>query len=336
MLPRLKNWAATPALLVMMGCGYVGDPLPPALNIPVAVGDFSASEQGDRIEVSFTLPDLTTEKTILREPGKVELCAGPYVGEGFNLDQWATTASQFPVADDKFGEVKTSIPAGEFVGKEILLAVRTAGPSWPILGLVEPGEGASCKTLAGSRGREGRCLGAGRKRHVAYGGRRAAKPESTFNIFRKTGQNEVSRLAGTSDKDSFEDAAAQYGTKYEYTVQAVEKTNHGPAVSDTLAAAVITPEDKFPPAIPSGVTVIAGLNSADLNWDRVSDKDLAGYRVYRAEGDGPFQSVSETLSVPGFSDRNVSAGHRYHYRVTSIDTKGNESGPSAVVEITMP
>ena len=48
-------------LLAFSGCGYVGPPQPPALNIPKPVDDLSVSEIGDRIVARFTPPSQTTE-----------------------------------------------------------------------------------------------------------------------------------------------------------------------------------------------------------------------------------------------------------------------------------
>ena len=47
--------------LLVTGCGYVGDPLPPALNIPVPVADLNAVQRGDQIIIQFTVPQMTTE-----------------------------------------------------------------------------------------------------------------------------------------------------------------------------------------------------------------------------------------------------------------------------------
>ena len=53
--------------LIAAGCGYVGDPLPPALNIPERVRDLSVEEVGGKLIVSFTQPKLTTEALPVRE-----------------------------------------------------------------------------------------------------------------------------------------------------------------------------------------------------------------------------------------------------------------------------
>ena len=46
----------------LAGCGYIGDPQPPALNIPMQVMDLQAEQVGAKIKLRFTIPDLTTEQ----------------------------------------------------------------------------------------------------------------------------------------------------------------------------------------------------------------------------------------------------------------------------------
>jgi hypothetical protein len=330
---RLKIWAIAPLLPMLWSCGYVGEPLPPALNIPLVVDDLSARQAGARIMVAFTLPSLTTEQTVLRAPGKIELRAGPPPNNGSDMNSWSGGAKQIPVTAGEFGVVETSFPASEFAGSRIVLAVRSAGPgdrfsAWSnivTLNVVKPLPApVDFKAEAASGG-------------VKLSWR---LPESrtgvTYNVLRKAQQDKAPVSAGSSDTDSFLDAAAEYGRTYEYSVQAMEKAGDSLAVGDMSATVSITPDDKFPPAMPTGLTALAGLNTAELNWERVTDSDLAGYRIYRAEGGGEFKRISDTLSVPGFSDAGVASGKKYRYQVTSIDVKGNESGPSAAVEISIP
>jgi fibronectin type 3 domain-containing protein len=76
----------------------------------------------------------------------------------------------------------------------------------------------------------------------------------------------------------------------------------------------------------------------DLSWQPNTEPDLAGYIVYRREGDGEWQRISPAQQVvgPGFHDPNVTAGHTYKYAVTAIDREGHESALSAEAEETVP
>src|SRR5258706_11859867 len=55
--------------LVMAGCGAVGEPLPPLLDIPVPATALSAVQRGDQILVAWPAPSLTMEGVSVR-PGR--------------------------------------------------------------------------------------------------------------------------------------------------------------------------------------------------------------------------------------------------------------------------
>jgi fibronectin type 3 domain-containing protein len=105
--------------------------------------------------------------------------------------------------------------------------------------------------------------------------------------------------------------------------------------------------DTFPPPTPSGLEAIPGGagaadRSIDLSWSPDNDADLAGYFVYRQEVDPQGQVTGtvtrlNTIPVvgPAYRDQTVLPGHRYAYRVTAVDTAGNESAPSADVQETL-
>jgi fibronectin type 3 domain-containing protein len=80
----------------------------------------------------------------------------------------------------------------------------------------------------------------------------------------------------------------------------------------------------------------AAPGSIELVWDRNTEADLAGYRIYRSTGDGPFEKLAELNEIPNYSDRAVEHGKTYHYALTAFDrsTPPNESARSARIEAT--
>ncbi len=77
-------------------------------------------------------------------------------------------------------------------------------------------------------------------------------------------------------------------------------------------------------------------HSVTVGWT-ASKSPVAGYNVYRASP--PNGPVKLTMSlVPGtqYTDRTVEAGRTYTYSVTSVDSKGVESSPSAKITVTVP
>jgi penicillin-binding protein len=86
-----------------------------------------------------------------------------------------------------------------------------------------------------------------------------------------------------------------------------------------------------PPVI-SEVRLSRNSGSVQINWYRVLDNDIAGYRVYRANTGGGFQQIA---SIPNhmnltYTDQGVSNPQSYLYSVTAVDIAGRESPLSSV------
>ena len=101
--------------------------------------------------------------------------------------------------------------------------------------------------------------------------------------------------------------------------------------SEVSAPIEFTLHDVYPPPAPTDLSA-ASFDSPkpaiDLIWQPVDDPRLAGYNVYRDNGDGNKTRLnSAPVALPAFHDDTVTAGQRYRYSVTAVDAKGNESVP---------
>jgi fibronectin type 3 domain-containing protein len=74
-----------------------------------------------------------------------------------------------------------------------------------------------------------------------------------------------------------------------------------------------------------------------MSWT-ASTSAVVGYNVYRTSPpDGQRKKLTPQLVTPTqYTDSNVEAGQTYSYVVTSVDSKGIESRPSAVIVVTVP
>jgi fibronectin type 3 domain-containing protein len=83
--------------------------------------------------------------------------------------------------------------------------------------------------------------------------------------------------------------------------------------------------------MPTGITVVPGVDRVFLTWNENKERDLAGYRIYRSvSSDKNYEVLTEKLLTrTTFSDETVKAGTTYYYIVTAVDTSGNESARSA-------
>jgi hypothetical protein len=143
------------------------------------------------------------------------------------------------------------------------------------------------------------------------------------------------------------DRTARFGETYQYTAQRVRAASiPGHALdlrSPTSQPVVLALKDIFPPQPPTGLAAVPGVAdthpSIDLSWEPDTDADLAGYIVYRqpADATGAFTGTAVRLNAtpipsPAYSDQTAIIGQNYAYRVTAVDTVGNESAPSADIQ----
>jgi hypothetical protein len=176
------------------------------------------------------------------------------------------------------------------------------------------------------------------------------------------------RLADVECSGRFEDRSVEWEKVYEYRVVVVtsahldstgqpcpsrermerqapsEGSGCGNVASvegdDSTPQEVFT-KDVYPPAVPSGLqAVYSGVGQkpfVDLLWAPDTDADLAGYNVYRKEDMGRFAKINaELVKTPSLRDLNVVAGKTYHYAVSAVDLRGNESARSEETSESIP
>jgi len=314
--------------LLLAGCGSIGEPLYPALRIPSRVIDLAVTEQGENLDIAFTIPPLTVEGLPLKEIGGVDLRVGPSpAGNGFNVDEWANSAMSVKVPTPAApGPVQALVPVSAFVGKEVIAAVRVSNPRGRDPGwsdfktfnvqapLPDP---AGFHAAADPKGVA-----------LTWSG----PSPSQFRIFRQAEQQPKPILLATATEPGYIDISAEYGKTYRYSIQAVRDNIE----SNVVGPETITPIDTFPPDVPSGLTASVGIGAVELAWNRNTESDFKEYRVLRSEDGGPFAEIARGLDAPIYSDRNFQSGKHYRYQVLAVDEGGRGSVPCQPVEITAP
>jgi hypothetical protein len=317
----------------LAGCGSIGEPLYPALRIPMKAADLAVLEQGNNLDITFTIPSMTVEGLPLKEIGEVELRVGPNPSKEFNLAEWAKSAVRVDVpTPEKPGPVLAMIPVTRFVGSEVIVAVRVTNPKGRDAGWsdtkifdVKPplADPTNFKVAADPQG-------------VALSW--SAQTPSQFRIFRQTiepgkpEQQPKPTLLATATEPNYIDISAEFGKTYRYSIQAVRDMIE----SNMVGPETVTPQDIFPPAVPSGLTASIGIGSVELAWNRNTESNFKEYRVLRSEENGPFVEIAHGLDAPVYSDHAIQSGKHYRYEVSAVSDTGHASAPSAPVEIIAP
>jgi len=322
----LRSALALSAVL-LIGCGYPGEPLPPALKRPVRIVDLNAVERGSKLIIQFTIPAITTEGAPVKGSEPLDVRIGPAPAGRFDINGWARTAQRIPESEIKRHPpiATVELDAAPFYNKTIVLAARALSPKgsdagwsntliFPVVPALPKPTGVEWKNAPDAV-------------QLTW---HAAAPQ--FRIFRRqSGQADYS-LAGTADKPEYLDAGITYGNTYDYLIQSIEKVNDDRyAESDPTELAAVKPKDEFPPAVPSGLTAVPGAKSIELVWNRNTDRDFASYRIYR---DGKL--LASNIVSLAYSDRDVKPGTTYTYQLTAVDIAGNESAKTPPVSAALP
>jgi hypothetical protein len=319
--------------VLLAGCGYTGDPMPPALHIPEKINDLAGLQRGDRVVVAYTPSLLSTDKLLLREFQSVELRAGVIPEGEFQIEAWLRGSRRIEDVPLKAERTEVEFPVTGFAGQSVLVAVRAFGPTgrpsdWSnflTLRIVEPPQ-----TPAGLRA-ESHPRGA----VLRWEGGQA--PEgATWRVFRQTAEEKVPRLTAVARDPEWVDTAAEEGMEYVYSVQMVVPSGSGEAESGMSSVARLKPEDSFPPSAPKALEAITGVSSIELTWERSPDPDTAGYLIYRALDDAGFSRLGPQTADPSYSDSAIEPGKAYRYAVAAVDRKGNVSVRSEPISITAP
>jgi hypothetical protein len=311
------------ALALLSGCGYEGQPLPPLANVPGRVTGLTAIQQGSQLVIQFTPPQLTTEGFPIKAPVDLDVRVGSG-GEPFDEAAWEAGAEKLARVSEGKGASEFTMPVAKWVGKELIVGVRAVGSNgkqlgWmfltvPIVAPPQPPTGLRAENTAAG---------------VRLSWNSSGNP---VRVYRKTGAVDFAPVADAS-QTPWTDSTTQFGQEYDYKLQTLVKLPGDHQAESELSPELrITPEDKFPPAIPSGLQVTSAPASVELSWNGNTEPDLAGYRVYRSTAGGPFERVAE-VQLPAWSDMSVDPGKQYRYTVTTVDRSGNESPQSEAVEL---
>lgn len=355
----------------LSGCGTPGAPQPPSLKLPARVTDLAAERAGNRVTLHWTMPRKTTDKLAIKNPVRVAVCRG----EGAGACEAAGEVSFGAGANGVFQE---TLPAALAEGKprELDYFVELKSPRGRSAGLSNAAEVLAGAAPAAIAGLTAQVRADGVALHWDGGEAgpvRLHRKLLTPPVAKKKGasgpmqpetepvlQDLFVEVPAAGEKAGALDHTARFGEAYEYTAQRVERvTVHGAdgakvgvkqlELAGELSAPIrVDVTDVFPPTVPQGLVAIfvPDEKTIDLSWqpdsDSYTDRDLAGYVVYRAEhraeADGEWQRISGSQPVVGsaYRDRAIEPGHSYRYAVSAIDQTGHESKRSAEAQESFP
>jgi hypothetical protein len=318
-------------VVFLWGCGYIGQPLPPLMNIPGRGENLAAIQRGPNILAHVMLPTLTTEGVVIKQGMRLDLRIGPKPTGPYQIDVWAAGAKAVGGATTANGIAEYRIPATEWIGKQILIAVKIIGANGRDAGWSTPVELMVVAPLEQPRDLRAEAVPQGVR--LAWHG-----AGSAFLILRRGPEPDEQdyKETGRSAQPEYIDATAEFGKRYSYMVQSMVRAGTGEAQSDLSSEAAIAPLDTFAPLAPAGLAAVPSTASIELVWERLAEPNVVGYRVYRAVGNGAFERLADTQELPAYSDHKIEAGQTYRYAVSAVKSNQVESKLSEPVEVVAP
>ena len=347
------------ALALLAGCGSPGVPLPPSLELARPVSDLRAMRKGDTVYLTWSAPEVTTDRHNIRHPGPTEVCRA--VGTMRDCDvavgrvpfaklppvTKAEPKPQLTYSDQLPGNLQAENQASA-----VIYAVRVLNSYGRSAGLSNQVQVPAAPTLEPPADFQAEL--------TAEGVRLSWKPITPpvnaaglhylYRVYRREEGASADTVAGEvpltdETSPSLLDRGFAWEKTYNYRLTVVTAIAQGSTEQqvegDDTPAITVVAHDVFPPATPAGVqAVFSGPGQKpfiDLIWAPDTESDLAGYNVYRHEQDSqPVKLNLEAVKAPTFRDAEVAAGHQYSYSVSAVDVRGNESPRSEEASESVP
>ncbi len=294
-------------IALLAGCGSVGAPAPPSLNLPTPVQNLSAMRKENSVQLTWTMPARTTDRVVLKHPVPAEICRKAGGGICVKIGVVVFPPDQAANYTDHLPPEMVREPA-QLLTYEVNLrnrAGKSAGISNPALSAAGPAPPALTGLAAQVR-RDGVLLSwhpateasANDQGSILFRIRRDLLPggntgrPSSAKIPNAQVPPQVTlavRVTGHADPGHALDNNVQPNQKYRYTVVRVATltlAGHSIEIQGQPGdPIVVSTTDVFPPAVPQGLVAVAdaAAGAIDLSWTPDSDADLAGYYVYRRD-----------------------------------------------------
>lgn len=347
--------------VMLEACATIGPPQPPSLDLPKPPTDLRATRKGSRVNLTWTIPTVTSDRETLRTLGPTLVCRG---------------SGELNACNTQVGEIRTPIPAGKAGTSAQKPQASYADTLPPQLESDDPS--AVITYAVQVLNREGRAAGVSNQVRVpvahtlppprdfqarvakegallSWIGEVVSAPpvdvKYVYRVYRRAeGSNERGlageALAGAETSFTINDASIDWQKTYYYRAEAVtllRRANNSQVEveGDDTPEIKVFADDVFPPTVPAELqAVFSGPGQKafiDLVWAPVADADLAGYNIYRREeGTTPVKLNEELIKAPAYRDENVAPQKKYSYSVSAVDVRGNESARSEEATETVP
>jgi hypothetical protein len=324
------------------GCGQKGPPLAPLRRVPAALQDFTARRTAGTVRLVFTPPAANTDGSTPADLGRVDVYALTVAkaeeapaGDAFLLKASVVATLEKPAPGERATLEERVTAESDPAPVRVYVAVpvsRRGGHRGPV-------STRAVVSLADAPPPAGGLRAQHDAKAITVDWLPTTPPAGGYNVYEtKDGIDSAAPINASPVKEPpFTDARLAFGVERCYVVRALAGRDGAFVESDSSTPACVTPRDTFPPAAPTGLTVVGGEGVISLIWDANGEADLGGYLVLRGEAPGEklTRLTPDPIRDTTFRDERVKPGVRYVYAVVAIDTATppNVSAQARVEEI---
>ncbi len=326
-------------LLVLVGCGKKGPPVPLGTVVPKRIVDLQASVREGRVLLEWTAPRENTDKTPL-----------------VDLKEFTVFRSEGSLVDDSCrgcGERKTVVGQLQVTGEEAkgkkfhllfeghepkkvyvyeVVSINRKGhagsPSNPVLVYWDyPPEPPS--TVSAERG--------DRRVDLHW---EAVLGAMGYDVYRAEEGQEFSIQPLNREplaENRYTDLGVENEKRYVYSIRSVRRVVKTDVEGRGSPGISIAVTDLVPPSSPSGLVAVPVQNGIELRWNQNPESDLLGYFIYRRRiGEKDFERLNDDpLKNDMYLDTTVQMNQEYEYALTAVDHSvgRNESAFSEPVRV---
>jgi hypothetical protein len=347
-----KLIATTALCLLLSSCAQLGPPLPPSLELPKPPTDLRASRKGNHVTLAWSEPTLTTDRKSVRYIGPTLIC----LSLEYEMTECGSPVAVLPEPSAAAHKSDSARPAAETYTGTLPAAMQPLDPAAEVTYAVEVlnrnarGAGLSNRvhlsavaTLPPPADLAAELTGDGVVLTWTSAGESQTVPniQHRYRVYRRDESSGKDAIAGEvaipalePGPAHFTDSTFEWEKTYLYRITAVtiikRPDSEVQVEGDDTAPVRVIAHDVFPPSVPSGLqAAYSGEGQKpfiDLIWAPVTNADLAGYNIYRSEGNAAAIKLnSDLVRSPSYRDSVVGSGKTYTYSVSAVDVRGNES-----------
>lgn len=342
------------SIALVASCAKIGEPQPPAIQIPKPAADLATCQVANSIVLTFTKPALNTDGSEatnlasvqvfrLLETREPNLLAKPlpedmFIQRAVLIRSIASTGFPEFLRGDSF--VITDYPefpdrssvydhafryAVLFTNKKNQSAGLSNQTVIAPVAIPHPPSGISAKvtenTIKLTWDMPSENMDGSRPPRVAG-----------YNVYRSANsldlaQQPVNPIPLTTSE--FEDRNFEFDKTYFYALRTVGSIQDPNAMSLSSDALKVETRDAFPPAPPESFNAIREGSDIVLLWMPSPSQDVTGYRIYRRDPKTGSRALvqKDPVAVLSFRDRQLDSETQYEYSIVAVDKHGNESTP---------